>query len=327
MEGNKIQCNITNSTIIKFDNKNNKNKDKSKNNIFDDFNNIPNKNLEKIINQNYSLQKKINKKYFYLNNNIYLNNPPDFKLLSESFPNFAKYVFKNKFNGYSIKWSDKNALKELNRTLLKKDFDIDYWDIPDGFLIPTITSRLNYICWVKSLLDGFIYKDSEIERENKENMDSISYDDKSRPNLLKKKRINYQQTFLNNLIKKRKTNIYNPITSINDYLSEEKFEEKIMITGLDIGTGANCIYPLLGYGMYKWHFKATDINNESLESAYNIIERNNLENLIKLETQINEKYIFYSVVEPQEIIYFSMCNPPYFDYNEEKSDNPHTVKF
>ena len=39
----------------------------------------------------------------------------------------------------------------------------------------------------------------------------------------------------------------------------------------------------------------------------------------------NTNCIFYSVIKHQQIYYFCMCNPPYFDYSEEKNDNPHTV--
>jgi len=263
--------------------------------------------MDKLIFENKMLQKKKNNKYSYLKNNIYLNNSPDFKELAKDFPMFAKYVYQNKYGGYSIKWNNKDALKELNRCLLKNDFDIDYWDIPDGFLIPTITSRLNYICWIKSLLDDFLYK------ENSEEINSNVLS-------LKNKKLNYQKKFLNNLDKSLKNtkNIFQAI------LKEEQ-EEKITITGLDIGTGANCIYPLLGYGMYKWHFKASDINTDSIECANKIIAENNLEGLISIEKQNNEKFVFYSVVKPQEIFYFCMSNPPYFDFSEEKSDNPHTV--
>eukprot|EP00736_Rhodelphis_marinus_P004535 Rmarinus@m.13622 len=39
------------------------------------------------------------------------------------------------------------------------------------------------------------------------------------------------------------------------------------VRGIDIGVGANCIYPLLGVAVNGWHFTATDISAESLEIA------------------------------------------------------------
>ena len=41
----------------------------------------------------------------------------------------------------------------------------------------------------------------------------------------------------------------------------------IMIINDDSGTGASCIYPLLGVRMYDWNFLATDVDTESIESA------------------------------------------------------------
>jgi 23S rRNA A1618 N6-methylase RlmF len=51
---------------------------------------------------------------------------------------------------------------------------------------------------------------------------------------------------------------------------------------LDIGVGASCIYPLLGSRMYGWNFYGSDIDQESLVWAHQIVQMNNLQNSIKL---------------------------------------------
>jgi 23S rRNA (adenine1618-N6)-methyltransferase len=186
--------------------------------------------------------------------NKYYNNKPNFKLLAKKHPEFSKFVYKNKFNSYSINWKNKDAVKELCKTLLKEDFKIEYWDIPDGYLIPTITSRLNYLYWIKDLLQ-----------------DSKRFD------------------------------------------------------GIDIGTGANLIYPLLGNKIFKSKFVATDINEDSLKIAKEIITRNCLDNEIKLVLQKNEENIFEGVISENDQFGFSMCNPPYFVIEEDvKQENPNT---
>ena len=43
---------------------------------------------------------------------------------------------------------------------------------------------------------------------------------------------------------------------------------------LDIGTGANCIYPLIGHREYGWRFVATDINAAALTNAQIILDAN-----------------------------------------------------
>ena len=39
---------------------------------------------------------------------------------------------------------------------------------------------------------------------------------------------------------------------------------------LDIGVGANCIYPLLGFKEYGWNFTGTDIDTHSITVIKNI---------------------------------------------------------
>lgn len=46
------------------------------------------------------------------------------------------------------------------------------------------------------------------------------------------------------------------------------------ITMLDIGTGANGIYPLLACQIYGWHCVGSDINPQSLENVTSIIANN-----------------------------------------------------
>jgi len=43
---------------------------------------------------------------------------------------------------------------------------------------------------------------------------------------------------------------------------------------LDIGTGANCIYPIIGSQSYGWKFLATDIDPVSVKTACLFVESN-----------------------------------------------------
>uniref|UniRef100_A0A674DXP5 Methyltransferase 16, N6-methyladenosine n=1 Tax=Salmo trutta TaxID=8032 RepID=A0A674DXP5_SALTR len=53
--------------------------------------------------------------------------------------------------------------------------------------------------------------------------------------------------------------------------------------GIDIGTGASCIYPLLGASMNGWHYLATEVDDICLDYATRNVEQNNLSDLIKGE--------------------------------------------
>ena len=49
---------------------------------------------------------------------------------------------------------------------------------------------------------------------------------------------------------------------------------KDKVRGLDVGVGANCIYPIIGSSIYDWNFVGSDIEIESINSVENIINSN-----------------------------------------------------
>ncbi len=81
---------------------------------------------------------------------------------------------------------------------------------------------------------------------------------------------------------------------------------------LDIGTGANCIYPLLGVKIYGWSFVATDIDPRALRWAEKIIGSDEgLRRAITLRFQPHPDRIFTGVVDDGDSFAASMCNPPF----------------
>lgn len=90
------------------------------------------------------------------------------------------------------------------------------------------------------------------------------------------------------------------------------------ITVLDIGCGANCIYPLLGHMIYGWNFIASDINPKALQSAKANINRNHLENHISVRMQNNPSKIFDDILSDKDAqIDITMCNPPFHSSAKE----------
>jgi 23S rRNA (adenine1618-N6)-methyltransferase len=81
---------------------------------------------------------------------------------------------------------------------------------------------------------------------------------------------------------------------------------------LDIGTGANCVYPIIGTREYGWSFVGTDIDRVSLDSAAKILKSNpTLNDRIALRFQPDRKNIFESVIEKDEYFDLTVCNPPF----------------
>lgn len=90
------------------------------------------------------------------------------------------------------------------------------------------------------------------------------------------------------------------------------------ITVLDIGVGANCIYPIIGVTEYGWNFIGSDIDPQSIESATKIVELNpSLEGKIECRLQENPTAIFEGIINADEKIDFTICNPPFHSSTEE----------
>jgi len=93
-----------------------------------------------------------------------------------------------------------------------------------------------------------------------------------------------------------------------DLLQGKKNNAKV----LDIGTGANCIYPIIGSRSYGWKFVGTDIDPVSVATAKLIVDSNpTLKNKIKLVQQKVKQSIFTGVIGPHDLFDLTLCNPPF----------------
>lgn len=81
---------------------------------------------------------------------------------------------------------------------------------------------------------------------------------------------------------------------------------------LDIGLGANCIYPLIGQHEYGWRFVGTDVDPVALRNAATIVRSNPaLKDRIDLRPQADARRIFSGVVQSGERFAATICNPPF----------------
>jgi 23S rRNA (adenine1618-N6)-methyltransferase len=106
---------------------------------------------------------------------------------------------------------------------------------------------------------------------------------------------------------------------IADLLAEQQkgIPKGLSVNGLDIGTGANLVYPLIAHQSYGWKMLGTDINKDSLENAQQILDHNpDLSSAIQLKHQPNPDHIFKNMIDPKDRFAFSMCNPPFHDSEE-----------
>ncbi|NEU09665.1 23S rRNA (adenine(1618)-N(6))-methyltransferase RlmF [Flavihumibacter sp. R14] len=172
----------------------------------------------------------------------------DFPILIGVCSELSHFVFINKFGGQTIDFTDPKAVKALNKALLRHFYNIEFWDIPEGYLCPPIPGRADYIHYAADLL-----------------------------------------------------------ASVNAGVIPLGKTVRV----LDIGTGANCIYPLIGHSAYGWNFVGSDIDHLAIRSAKNIVEANALSRAIQIRRQGSTENIFGGVVKPGERFELSICNPPF----------------
>lgn len=178
----------------------------------------------------------------------------DFVKLASLHSSLKNFLAPNPVGKLTIDFSQPSAVKALNAALLKQYYQVEHWDIPDGFLCPAVPGRADYIHYIADLLAN----------DNK------------------------------GTIPNGKAN-----------------------KGLDIGTGANLIYPIVASQSYGWSMVGSDINPASYNSAKLIAESNpNLRKLVKVRFQKQSQSIFSGIVGKGEQYEFSLCNPPFHESAE-----------
>ena len=108
-----------------------------------------------------------------------------------------------------------------------------------------------------------------------------------------------------------------PIPGRADYvhhLADLIGEAKCGVRVLDVGTGANCIYPIIGSQSYGWKFVASEIDPISVKAARAIVGATpSLSKLVRIVHQKNRRSILNGVIKPSDQFDAVMCNPPFHD--------------
>ena len=183
----------------------------------------------------------------------------DFEQLINACPELGPFVKQNQFNNMSIDFANHEAVKLLNKAILKQFYDIAVWDIPKNYLCPPIPGRADYIHYVADLL-----------------------------------------------------------ASSNRGVIPTGRSVRV----LDIGVGANCVYPIIGHKAYSWHFVGSDIDPVAIRTANLIISANpTLRGAVECRLQSAPSNIFSKVIKPGEVFDISICNPPFHSSHEEAAES------
>ncbi len=81
---------------------------------------------------------------------------------------------------------------------------------------------------------------------------------------------------------------------------------------LDIGTGANLIYPIIASQSYGWQVYGSDIDPVAVKVAKTIVASNpSLQQLVHIVQQTGNT-IFSGIIQHQQQFHLTMCNPPFY---------------
>lgn len=87
---------------------------------------------------------------------------------------------------------------------------------------------------------------------------------------------------------------------------------------LDIGVGANCVYPIIGNHEYGWSFKGSETDPVAIGSARKIVRMNPaLKDQVELWLQADSRELFNSIVEKDDKFDLTVCNPPFHSSPDE----------
>lgn len=124
-----------------------------------------------------------------------------------------------------------------------------------------------------------------------------------------------------------KTNLCPPIPGRADYIhyiadvltesNHHKIPTGKNVRVLDIGVGANCIYPIIGHQEYGWTFVGTELDKPAKATAEKIISNNpDLQDTVSIRLQENKRNIFKNIIQPGETFDITICNPPFHTSRE-----------
>ncbi|RTR37317.1 23S rRNA (adenine(1618)-N(6))-methyltransferase RlmF [Shewanella canadensis] len=205
----------------------------------------------------------------------------DFEKLIEATPALKSYVRPNPYGNLSIDFADPLAVKALNLALLQLHYRVKYWDIPAGFLCPPIPGRVDYLHYVADLLAGVDSNILEDKSDEPKAGQNVPYASSPKP----------------------------------------KPQKKMKINALDIGTGANGIYPILGIQAYGWRFVASDVDPLSIENVNRIVGQNKaLQGKLKTRLQTDHQKVFHGIIYADDRFDITLCNPPFHGSLSEASE-------
>ncbi|CAM9398477.1 unnamed protein product [Ectocarpus fasciculatus] len=263
--------------------------------------------------------------------NLYRHYRPDFRELAREYPDtFGPHVRDDPDTGRAaIDWADPAAMRELTRVMLRHDFGLREWDAPLDRLCPPVANRLNYVCWLSDLMELSQPSVSACRRSSSpgdaSGEEGGGGGDGEGMSSAQRNLLLYGTT--------RGVEGGEEGMDVCDDGDDGDLDQatggpkKPSRRGVDVGTGASCIYPLLGAKVAGWSFLATEIDPVSAEWAEKNVRSNDLQEKVKVrlvpspadggDVEAAPGPLLAALRDEDGDFDFSMTNPPFFESADE----------
>ena len=106
---------------------------------------------------------------------------------------------------------------------------------------------------------------------------------------------------------------------VRDFLTEKfNVSENSQLNGLDMGSGANGIYCILGAQHFNWKMVGSETDAKAVEIVNaNIQKTKGLNDKIEIRHQQDKGSLFKNTIQANEQFDFVVCNPPFHSSKEE----------
>lgn len=76
-----------------------------------------------------------------------------FEALEQIVPELKAYRHVTPSGKFSLNFAHPEVVFLLNKALLKRDYDITHWDLPQGYLCPAVPGRLDYLLYLNDFMN------------------------------------------------------------------------------------------------------------------------------------------------------------------------------
>ena len=188
-----------------------------------------------------------------------------------TFKNTYKQNRNQESQEYQLRFKDPKARLTFTRYQLREYFGISKYPLPLGYLIPEVSSRFLSLLLLEKIINSL---------KNSSGASNKTIKPFHQENIIENE--NIKNLFFKSA-ERRNAEIFGKVGTNASKTGVNKWPNSQRVKIIDLGVGANCIFPLLGCSALNWEFVCFEKDEKALKIAQKIVDENNLNKMVKLE--------------------------------------------